>query len=332
MPQQSIGVVVLGSGTIGGEVARRIASGNASVPASGLNLVLKGVLARSPASLERAGIDPDLFINDPAAAVIASDVDVVVEVLGGEDPAANLMIQSLSAGKHVVTANKEAVAKNFATLVSAANEGDAALLYEASVGGGIPLMTSLRQVLSNNTVTSIRGIVNGTTNYILHRMEAEGADYADALAGAQELGYAEPDPTADVEGFDAAYKLAILASLMTGEHVQPDQVDRTGISGVSLDDVREAINRGGTIRLIAEARRDESGELSLSVAPVFVDAADLFSKVVANYNAIEVTGDNVGSVWLHGQGAGPAPTASAIIGDIVQAVQQGHSATVGPVR
>lgn len=323
------GVAVLGVGTIGGEVARNIAFGSATTTASGIELKLTHVLDRGPEKLERAGIDPKYLMTDGTAVVDAPDVDIVVEVLGGEQPAAELMRRALASGKHVVTANKEAVSKNFGSLVAAADDGGAALLYEASVGGGIPLMVSLRQILATNQVLQVRGILNGTTNYILHRMEDEGASYADALAGAQDLGYAEPDPTADVEGFDASYKLAILASLMTGDHVHPDQVDRTGITDVTLADMQVAKDKGGTLRLLAEARL-EDGQLSLSVAPTFVPNTDLFSRVVANYNAVEIVGDRVGPVWLHGQGAGPAPTASAIIGDVVQAALQGHSATLGP--
>src|SRR5690606_31820296 len=154
---------------------------------------------------------------------------VVVEVLGREQPATDLMIRALSNGKHVVTANKEAVSKNLPAILAAARDGGAAFLCEASVGGGIPVFVSLKAIMESNGVERIRGIVNGTTNYILWKMETEGTAYGDALAQAQELGYAEPDPTADVEGFDASYKLAILASLISGRHVRPEEIDRTGI-------------------------------------------------------------------------------------------------------
>jgi homoserine dehydrogenase len=321
-----IGVAVLGVGVIGGEVARRIAAGTAVEPASGVTLELIGVLDRGPEQVARAGLDPVLLAGDGFALIERPEVQAVVEAMGGEQPAADLMVRALALGKHVVTANKEAVSKQLTVILAAARDGDAAFLCEASVGGGIPLLVSLRQVLASNQVTHVRGIINGTTNYILWKMETEGTAYADALAQAQQLGYAEADPTADVEGFDASYKLAILASLMSGRHVHPNEVDRTGISGVSAEQIADAKAQGGAIRLIAEARRD-GDELVLRVAPAFVSGDDLFSKVTANYNAIEIVGDKVGSVWLHGQGAGPNPTASAILSDVVEAVKTGSAAT-----
>ncbi|MGH9176362.1 MAG: homoserine dehydrogenase, partial [Vicinamibacterales bacterium] len=229
-------------------------------------------------------------------------------------------------GKHVVTANKEAVAKQLPSILAAARDGDAGFLCEASVGGGIPLIVSLRQIMATNRVERVRGIVNGTTNFILSKMDAEGAGYAATLAEAQALGYAEPDPTADVEGFDAAYKLAILASLMLGRWVSPDEIERTGISGVTAEEIADAKARGGTIRLIASAERD-GDSARLRVAPTFIPGDDLFSRVVRNYNAIEITGDRVGPVLLHGQGAGPAPTSSAILSDIVEVARIGSRAT-----
>lgn len=323
---RNVNVAVLGIGNIGGEVARRIVAGSGVTAATGLDLRLVAAMDRGPEQAERAGIDPGLVSPDGAAIVDLDEVDVVVETLGGEQPAADLMIRALAGGKHVVTANKEAVAKHLPAILAAARDGGAAFMFEASVGGGIPLIVSLRQILTNNEVLSVRGILNGTTNYILHRMESEGSDYASALAGAQELGYAEPDPTADVEGIDAANKIAILASLISGTHIHPDQVDRTGISAVTLDDFEDARARGGTLRLIASAVK-EAGGLTLKVAPTFVSNDDLFSRVVRNFNAIEIVGDRVGPVWLHGQGAGPDPTASAILSDIAEAVLAGHAAT-----
>jgi homoserine dehydrogenase len=211
-------------------------------------------------------------------------------------------------------------------ILAAAHDGEAGFLCEASVGGGIPLLVSLRQIMATNRVESLRGIVNGTTNFILSKMDAEGADYAATLAEAQQLGYAEPDPTADVEGFDACYKLAILASLALGRHVRPDEIERTGISGVSAADIADAKARGGTLRLIASMQR-RGDEALLRVAPTFVPNADLFSRVVRNFNAVEIVGDRVGPVLLHGQGAGPAPTSSAILSDIVEATRVGSAAT-----
>lgn len=318
MNAKRVGVAVLGLGTIGGEVARAIEAGD--------RLQLVTALDRGPEQAERAGISPDLLASDGTAIIENADVQVVVETLGGEQPATDLMIRALSAGKHVVTANKEAVSKNLPSLLDAARDGNAAFLFEASVGGGIPVFVSLKALLESNRIERIRGIMNGTTNYILWKMETEGTSYADALQEAKELGYAEPDPTADVEGFDASYKLAILASLMTGRYVRPDEIDRTGISSVTADDINAAKERGGTLRLIGTAEQ-KGADLSLSVAPTFVAGDDLFSRVVANFNAIEIVGDRVGPVLLHGQGAGPSPTSSAILSDIFEAIRTGSAAT-----
>jgi len=313
-----VGVAVLGLGTIGSEVARALEADE--------RVDLVAVLDRGPERASRAGIAGELVSTDGPAIVDRSDVQVVVEVLGGEQPAADLMIRALANGKHVVTANKEAVSKNLPAILAAARDGDAAFLCEASVGGGIPLFVSLKAIMESNRIESVRGIVNGTTNYILWKMETEGAAYDDALAQAQELGYAEPDPTADVEGFDASYKLAIIASLISGRHVRPEEIDRTGISAVAASDMEDAKNRGGTLRLIASAKRD-GDDLTLTVAPTFVANDDLFSRVTANYNAIEIVGDRVGPVLLHGQGAGPQPTLSAILSDVFEAIRTGSAAT-----
>jgi homoserine dehydrogenase len=325
--ERTVGVAVLGLGNIGGAVARALAhDGAALAQSSGLTLQLVGAMARDGAYAERLGLDPGLASADGMALVLEPAVDVVVEVLGGEQPAADLMIRALAAGKHVVTANKEAVSKHLPAILAAARDGGAGFLCEASVGGGIPLLVALRQVMATNRVESLRGIVNGTTNFILSKMDAEGADYAATLAEAQQLGYAEPDPTADVEGFDACYKLAILASLALGRHVRPDEIERTGISGVSAANIADAKARGGTLRLIASMQR-HGDDAQLRVAPTFVPDNDLFSRVVRNYNAVEIVGDRVGPVLLHGQGAGPAPTSSAILSDVVEAARVGSAAT-----
>lgn len=328
MTDQAVGVAVLGAGNIGGSVARAIVSDAGAIERrGGPRLRLIGASNRSGQARGGAsGLDPAIITTDDAALIDDPAVHVIVETLGGEQPAATLMARALASGKHVVTANKEAVAKQLPSLLSAARDGNAGFLCEASVGGGIPLIVSLRQIVATNRVERVRGIVNGTTNFILSRMDAEGAGYAETLEEAQQLGYAEPDPTDDVEGFDASYKLAILASLMLGRWVNPTEIDRTGISGVTASDIVDARAKGGTIRLIAIAERD-GDNATLRVAPTFVSNDDLFSRVVRNFNAIEITGDRVGPIWLHGQGAGPAPTSSAILSDIVEVVRAGSTAT-----
>lgn len=325
---RAAGVAILGLGNIGGSVAKAIVDGADEIgQGSGIRLELAGAFDRGPEKAKRIGLDPALVTTDAEALIFRPEVQVVVEVLGREQPAADLMIRALAAGKHVVTANKEAVSKHLPAILAAARDGEVGFLPEASVGGGIPLIVSLRQIMATNRIERIRGIVNGTTNFILSKMDAEGAGYAETLREAQELGYAEPDPTADVEGFDAAYKLAILASLMLGRHVRPDEIDRTGISGVTADDIAEAKASGGTIRLIASADRAGDDGVTLKVAPTFVPNDDLFSRVTRNFNAIEIVGDRVGPVWLHGQGAGPSPTSSAILSDVIEVLRTGSVST-----
>lgn len=324
---QRVGVAILGLGTIGSAVATALEEQHDLIAErTGLHLVLRAVFERAPERALRANLDPDIIATDLATILSEDGLDVVVEVLGREQPAADYMIRCLNAGFHVITANKEALSKHFAEILASANNAERAILFEASVGGGIPLLVSYRQILATNRVTRVRGIVNGTTNYILSQMASNGTAYSDALAEAQRLGYAEPDPTGDVEGFDAAYKLAILASLMSGRHVRPDEIKRTGITGVSPRDIEDARKRGGVIKLIAKAELRDDGDLALSVAPEFVPSDELLAHVHANFNAIEVAGDRVGQVVLSGQGAGPLPTASAILSDIVEAVRTGVAA------
>lgn len=328
MPPRVVGVAVLGLGTIGAEVVRTIQSQRDLIEAaSGYRLELRKVLERGPERATRAGISPDLIVADFEKILKDNEIDVVVGTLGGDQPAAEYLQRSLEAGMHVVTANKEALAKHLRRLVEVAHQHQRALLFEASVGGGIPLMTSYRQILLVNRVDKIRGIVNGTTNYMLWQMAEQGWGYDQALAEAQRLGYAEPDPTNDVVGFDATYKLAILASMMLGRHVLPDIIDRTGITNVSAEQIAQAKAQGATIKLIASAIRD-GNDAKLRVAPEMIANDELLAHINANFNAVELTGDRVGPVLLSGQGAGPLPTASAIVSDIVEAMRDGKSATI----
>lgn len=323
MAEQQVGVAVLGVGNIGGAVARAIVDDGAALArSSGVELRFIGGLARSRASGERAGLDPELITTDGAVLVDRPDVHVVVEALGGEQPAADLMLRALAAGKHVVTANKEAVSKHLPAIITAARDGNSGFLCEASVGGGIPLIVSLRQILATNRVERIRGIVNGTTNFILSKMDAEGADYAATLREAQELGYAEPDPTADVEGYDAVYKLAVLATLLFGQPVHPDAIGREGITGLQAADLHHAAARGYAVKLLAVARRAEDG-VEARVAPVLVPLSDGLAGVRGVFNAVQLDGDLVGRVLLSGRGAGPGPTASAILGDLAAVIAGG---------
>jgi len=320
---QTIGIALLGVGTVGSAVARTLQEkGDELARQTGLQLVVRWGMARHPERVIAAGLPEQAATTSLDPILEDPNVVVIVEALGGEEPAATYMKRALQAGKHVVTANKEALSKHFAELVAVAREQQRALLFEASVGAGIPLMASLRQLLSVNRVERIRGIVNGTTNFILTLMAEEGVPYHDALREAQRLGYAEPDPTADVEGLDAAYKLSILASLAAGRHLHPDRIDRRGITSVTPDQILDARTRGGAVKLIAEAlRKDEEWELR--VHPIFVPGSDLLAHVRLNLNAIELTCDRVGTVVLYGPGAGPAPTAAALLADVIDAVRFG---------
>jgi len=316
-----IGVGLLGLGMVGTAVARAVAEQEQHVMHRlGRPVRIVAVFERGPERAARADLSPDLVQTDGAAMIDNPAVQIVVEMLGGEEPARTLIERALRAGKPVVTANKETLAKHGGALFSLAVARRVPLLCEAAVGGGIPLFAALRQVQAANTITAFRGIINGTTNFILSAMAEHGTSYADALAEAQRLGYAEPDPTADVEGFDATYKACVLAYICFGVAVSPDTVARTGITGVSAEQIAAARASGDVIKLLAQGSYTD-GAVSLSVAPAQVAAASPLGATSANYNAIELTGDRVGSVLLIGQGAGPRPTASAILSDIVDAAR-----------
>jgi homoserine dehydrogenase len=326
--QSSVGIAILGLGTIGSAVAKLITKRRTEITESyGLDLTIVRVLERGPERAARADLSGEIVATDFSEIIEDPNVNVVVETLGGELPAADFIERSLRAGKHVITANKEALSKHFDRLQRAAHGSGTALMFEASVGGGIPLLVSYRQILAANRVVSLRGILNGTTNYILTQMTEAGESFGDALKRAQDLGYAEPDPTADVEGYDAAYKLSILASIMAGRHVHPDGVDRTGITRLGTGDIEGARMNNSVIKLLAQATID-TDRITARVGPETVPSGNLLAHVSANFNAIEIAGDSVGPVVLSGQGAGPAPTASAIVSDVVEAVRAGAAANV----
>lgn len=260
--------------------------------------------------------DLEAIVTDPA-------VDIVVEVLGGLEPARSLILKALECGKHVVTANKAAIARYGDEIFTAANSNGVYVLLEAAVGGGIPVIQPLKQSLSVNRIHAVTGIVNGTTNYILTRMQAEGSDFADVLADAQQLGYAEADPTADVDGLDAADKIAILASLAFGGRIKLQDVYCEGIRGVSGADIAYAEKLGFVIKLLAIAKRDElqaSDQLQVRVHPTLVPQAHPLASVSGVYNAIVVEGEPIGQVMFLGPGAGAGATASAVVSDILNIV------------
>ena len=320
MGRSQVNVVLLGLGVVGSGVARAlVAKAESYSQRVGVPLVLRRVLERDPTRLQSAPLDPSLLTAEPREA-LTEDCDIVIEVLGGERPAYDFIKQSLLRGRYVVTANKEVMAKHSPELLALAGEAGTDLLYEASVGGGIPIISPLKRDLAANEISGLRAIINGTTNYILTRMSREGMEFDAALRQAQELGYAEPQPDKDIEGYDAAYKLAILSSLAFRTRVDPDDVYREGITRLGPQDFRYARELGYVIKLLAVARRQE-GALQVRVHPSLLPEAELLAKVDGVLNAVQVEGDLVGRVLFQGAGAGARPTSSAIMADVLDAAR-----------
>ena len=307
------GIGLLGAGVVGSQVARVIldTETDTSCPIS-----LNGILVRD-INRDRDGIPSDLLTTDPELVLSDDRNDIIVEVMGGEEPARSYMSAALNAGKHVVTANKEALAKHGDELTRLADENGVSLSYEASVGGGIPVLAVIQDSLSANRIESIRAIINGTTNYILSSMEGSGSSFENALDEAQALGYAEADPTADVDAHDAVYKLSILARLAFGASAHPDAIHREGIRNIGANDLRYASALGFTIKLLAIARSGSSG-IRCRVHPALVPVEVPMAKVNGVLNAVELNGDLLGPLWLQGRGAGAGPTASAVMGDVLR--------------
>jgi homoserine dehydrogenase len=319
MKQKSVGVGVLGLGVIAGQVARLLHEQEAAFSGKlGGPLMLRKIKVL-PQDLERPlakQLPAGLFTTDDDEFFATPGLDIVVEAIGGEHPALEYHQRALKAGKHVVTSNKELIAKHGLDLLALAHEHGVALQYEASVGGGIPLIAPFKHDLVANRVTAIYAIINGTTNYILTRMDREGIDFATALQQAQQLGYAEPDPTNDIEGYDARYKVAILASLAFRTAIRPEQVHCEGITKLSGRDFRYARDFGYAIKLLAIAKAGD-GAIEARVHPVFLPAESQLAKVEGVYNAVQVEGDLVGRVMFTGQGAGAGATSSAVIADVI---------------
>lgn len=259
----------------------------------------------------------DKFIKDFNTILNDPEIKIVAEAMGGTEPAYSFEKALLKAGKSVVTSNKELVAAKGAELLAIAAENNVNFLFEASVGGGIPILRPMAQCLAANEIKSVTGILNGTTNYILNKMIVENMSFNDALRLAQEKGYAEKDPTADIEGHDACRKICILASLGFGRHVYPEQVKTEGITGITATDVEYADSLGYVIKLIGRAQKLENGKICASVRPTLVSRENILSDVNGVFNAIMVNGDETGDVMFYGRGAGKAPTASAVVADVI---------------
>ena len=321
MAARSIGIGLMGLGVIGSGVVK-VLMGKPETLAreAGSRLVLKKVLEQDSTKHGSMGLEPELFITQFVELVNHPEVDIVVELIGGEHPAFEYIKEALAHGKHVVTANKEVMAKHWSQLLAVAHQHQVSLRCEASVGGGIPLIAPFQEDLVANDISAIYGILNGTTNYILTQMAKEGLDFSVALKQAQELGYAEANPANDIEGIDAAYKLAILTTIAFGTEVGPENIYHEGISRLQARDFRYAQELGYAIKLLAIAKR-AGDSIEARVHPVFIPEDSLLAKVDGVYNAIHVEGDLVGKVIFYGQGAGPSATSSAVVADIINIAQ-----------
>lgn len=322
----------MGCGSVGAPLVALIATRSAAITArTGLQLEVAAVAVRSLDKARPAGIDPALLTDDAAAVVADPSIDIIVELIGGVDPARSLITASLRAGKPVITGNKALIAAHGAELFAVADAAGVDLLFEAAVAGGIPFIRPLRESLAGEHIARVMGIVNGTTNFILTQMTDEGADYAEALAEAQALGYAEADPTADVEGHDAAAKAAIIASIAYGVQVTIDDVTTEGISQISATDIEVATRLGYVIKLLAVIESHDEAGISARVHPTLVPVTHPLASVRDSFNAVFVEGRAVGDLMFYGRGAGGDPTASAVLGDLIDAAtnrQRGTHATI----
>lgn len=328
---------VLGCGNVGSAFVGLVAEQSAAVAArTGVELEVVRVAVRNLSAQRDVALPAGVLGRDAAAVVADPDIDLVVEVIGGIEPARELITAALRAGKPVVTANKELLANVGTELAAVADEHGVDLLFEAAVAGGIPVVRALRESLRGEPVRRVMGIINGTTNFILTKMTEEGTDYAVALAEAQALGFAERDPTADVEGFDAGAKAAILATVAFGSRVVAGDVYHEGISRLSAHDIAIAKRLGYVVKLLGIAESDPStGTIAVRVHPTMVPTTHPLASVRESYNAVFVEGAAVGSLMFYGRGAGGAPTASAVLGDVIDAASnlvRGTHGSLGTFR
>lgn len=314
---KKIGVALLGLGVVGGGVWEILTTKREMIKKDeGLDIEVVRVLERNMERCKQLGVDETIVTQDIDEIVNDERVNIVAEFFGGVEPAKSFLIEALENGKSVVTANKEMFSKSWHELEAAAKKTGAGIYFEASCVGGVPVIRTLTDSMQANEITSLKGIVNGTTNYILTKMSDEGADYETCLKEAQRLGYAEANPTADVEGFDAMYKNSILSSLAYRKRVPIDKVYREGISSVAVKDIAFGKQLGYTLKLLAISKL-VNGKIEARVHPAFILANHPLASVKGSFNALYIHGDNVDDVMLYGRGAGSLPTASAIVSDIV---------------
>lgn len=314
---RTVHVGIIGLGTVGGGVFRLIQTHAEQYRAAlGIDLHIARACGLDEDRARELGVTPEQFTSDWREVVGDPDADIVVEVIGGEHPATEIFMESFAAGKHVVSANKALLGHHMTELAGAASKAGVQLRCEASCGGGIPIVGTLEHDLTGNTILTIAGIVNGTTNYILSRMADEGLGYEEVLADAQRLGYAEADPTADVDGFDAASKIAILSSIGFATRITTNDVFMQGIRNISAEDITIARELGCAIKMLAIGRRTDSGA-DIRVHPAMIPTTHPLANVSGAMNAVYVVGDAVGETMFYGAGAGAFPTASAVVGDIL---------------
>ncbi|MDE0316550.1 MAG: homoserine dehydrogenase [Candidatus Poribacteria bacterium] len=323
MDKSCINVGILGWGTVGTGVSKILINQNTLVSQnSGIQLCVKKVVKRTlPASREGVELPTDCLTSDPAEVVDNPEIDIVVELIGGVSEAHSLITRAIQNGKHVVTANKALLAEHGVKLFQLAQKHKVSLNFEASTAGGIPIIKTLQESFTANQIQSIYGIVNGTCNYMLTEMNERGVDFADVLADAQEKGYAEADPTLDIEGIDAAQKLTLLIALAYGVYLSVDQFHVEGITDISQQEIQYSRELGYVIKLIAIAKLTDDNRVEARVHPTLLPERSLLANVNGAYNAVCVVGSAVGPTLFYGQGAGEMPTASAVVADIIDAAK-----------
>lgn len=324
-----IGIGLLGTGTVGSGVVKLLRENEYRITQRlGKKIAIRKILERDPEKTRLLEIPPELVTDCFEDVLDDPEIEIIIELLGGTEPARQYLLEALRRGKHVVTANKDVVAAYGKELFEAAAAGKAEFYFEASVGGGIPVIHILKDSLAANQIKEVIGIVNGTTNYILTRMSEEEIDFATVLRAAQEAGYAEADPTADVGGFDAARKIAILASIAFNTRVTPEDVFVEGITKITPADINYAREFGCVIKLLAIAR-EIAGEIEVRVHPAFLSKTHPLAAVQGVFNAVYICGNAVGETMFYGQGAGQMPTASAVVGDVMEIIRNIRSGNTG---
>ena len=319
---KKVGVALLGVGVVGGGTYEILTKKREYIKQNdGVDVEVLHVLEKNTKRCEELGIDLSIVSTDITNITKNPNISIVCEFFGGIEPARSFIIACLEAGKSVVTANKEMFSKNWPELEEIARKHNAGLYFEASCVGGVPIIHALTDSLQGNTVQSIKGIVNGTTNYILSRMSDEGVDYATCLKDAQKLGYAEANPTADVDGYDAMYKCSILSSLAYKKRVPIHKIYREGISAIAVEDINYGKELGLTLKLLAISKNN-NGKIEARVHPAFLPNEHPLSAVKGSFNAVYVNGDNVGDLMFYGRGAGALPTGSAIVSDVIFAAMK----------